>query len=98
MLPVTSPLVPEILPSVTVSVERAEGSQLPLFVTTVTSHRPSYGFWAKAGAAARTAAEARKTVAMRLRRMNQIPVACDEGVIPGQCVETLPRRDSAKRS
>src|SRR5207237_8972615 len=42
MLPDTSEPGAEILPSVIVSVERVSGSQLPLFVTTVTFHSPSY--------------------------------------------------------
>src|SRR3984893_6295128 len=41
MLPVMSEPAAETLPSVTVSVERVEGSQLPLFVTTVTVQSPS---------------------------------------------------------
>jgi hypothetical protein len=41
MLPVTSAPGAEILPSVTVSVELVDGSQLPLLVTTVTLQSPS---------------------------------------------------------
>jgi hypothetical protein len=41
MLPVTSAPGAEILPSVTVSVELLDGSQLPDFVTTVTCQSPS---------------------------------------------------------
>ena len=41
MLPDTLAPPPEILPSVTVSVELAVGSQLPLFVTMVTLQVPS---------------------------------------------------------
>src|SRR5437016_4425545 len=78
MLPETSPPAAEILPSVTVKVELAVGSQLPLLVTMVTCQSPSYGVWAKAGAAAAPAtADARNTVAMRLRRMNKTPGVCD---------------------
>src|SRR5215813_9845841 len=73
MLPETSAPAPEILPSVTVSVELAVGSQLPLFVIIVTRQTPSYGCWAKAGLAAETVrAKAKKAWPMRLRRMNQI--------------------------
>jgi hypothetical protein len=41
MLPETSAPPAETLPSVMVSVERVCGSQLPLFVTTVTLQSPS---------------------------------------------------------
>ncbi len=41
MLPETFAPAAEILPSVTVSVELAVGSQLPLFVTMVTLQVPS---------------------------------------------------------
>jgi hypothetical protein len=78
MLPETLAPAAEILPSATVSVELAVGSQLPLFVTMVTFHVPSKGCWAKAGAEsepARTRTE--NTVPMRLRRMSQIPDVCD---------------------
>ena len=51
MLPETFAPGAEILPSVTVSVELAVGSQLPLFVTMVTFQVPSYGCWARAGVA-----------------------------------------------
>jgi hypothetical protein len=78
MLPVTSAPGAEILPSVTVSVELVDGSQLPLLVTTVTCQSPSSGVWATAGAAVRAAAEAsaeaNNTLPMRRWRMNQIPV------------------------
>src|SRR4051812_44850972 len=77
MLPVTSAPAAETLPSVTVSVERVDGSQLPVLVTTVTCQSPSYGVWAVAGAAARAAAavraEAKKAMRMRSWRINQIP-------------------------
>ena len=76
MLPVTSAPPAETLPSVMTSVERVCGSQLPLLVTTVTLHSPSYGVWAIAGALAMAAAvraEAKNTFPMRLMRMNQIP-------------------------
>src|SRR5215469_1048631 len=74
MLPETFAPAAEILPSVTVSVELAEGSQLPVFVTMVTFQTPSNGCWARA----EVVAEARrpitkKAVPMRLRRMNQVP-------------------------
>ena len=51
MLPETFAPFAEILPSLTVSVELAVGSQLPLFVTIVTFQVPSYGCWARAGVA-----------------------------------------------
>src|SRR5215208_1927326 len=77
MLPVTSAPAAETLPSVTVSVERVDGSQLPVLVTTVTCQSPSYGVWAPAGTAERAAAavraEARKAMRMRSWRINQIP-------------------------
>jgi len=41
MLPDTFAPDPEILPSVTVKVELADGSQLPALVTIVTCHSPS---------------------------------------------------------
>ena len=78
MLPDTFAPAAEILPSVTVSVELALGSQLPLFVTMVTFQVPSKGCWAKAGVEtkpARTRTE--NTVAMRLKRMSQILDVCD---------------------
>jgi hypothetical protein len=43
MLPETFAPVDEILPSVTVTVELVEASQLPLFVIIVTFQVPSYG-------------------------------------------------------
>jgi hypothetical protein len=71
MLPETLAPAPEILPSLTVKVELAVGSQLPLLVTMVTFQSPSYGVWARAGAAAEPARlETSNIVAMRLRRMN----------------------------
>ncbi len=78
MLPVTSAPAAETLPSVTVNVERVDGSQEPALVTMVTCQSPSYGVWAAAGAAVRAAAAEVKTkaenkVPMRLQRMNQIP-------------------------
>jgi hypothetical protein len=74
MLPETLAPDAEILPSVTVSVELAVGSQPPLLVTMVTFQMPSNGCWAKAGTAADAArAKTQKAVPMRLRRMNQIP-------------------------
>src|SRR5229473_3821075 len=81
MLPVTSAPAAETLPSVTVSVERLDGSQEPALVTIVTLQSPSYGVWAVAGTAARAAAvraEARNRVRMRLWRMNQIPDLRDD--------------------
>jgi hypothetical protein len=84
MLPDTSAPAAETLPSVTVSVERVDGSQAPALVTIVTFQSPSYGVWAIAGAAARPVAaaiaEARNIVGMRLWRMNQIPDLCDDAV------------------
>src|SRR5215471_11873524 len=50
MLPDTLAPADEILPSLTVTVELAVGSQLPFFVTMVTFQVPSYGDCAKAGA------------------------------------------------
>jgi hypothetical protein len=41
MLPETSAPAAETLPSATVSVERVDGSQVPVFVTTVTLQSPS---------------------------------------------------------
>jgi hypothetical protein len=71
MLPETLAPAPEILPSATVKVELAVGSQLPLLVTMVTFQSPSYGVWARAGAAAEPARlETNNIVAMRLGRMN----------------------------
>jgi hypothetical protein len=83
MLPDTSEPGAEILPSVIVSVERVSGSQLPLFVTTVTFHSPSYGVCAIAGAA-KEMAETNNAVPMRLTRMIQVPDLCDEPAYPGQ--------------
>jgi hypothetical protein len=77
MLPETFAPGAEILPSVTVSVELAVGSQLPLLVTIVTFQVPSYGCWASADVAEEAAkVETKRAVAMRLRRMRQIPVMC----------------------
>jgi len=77
MLPVTSAPAAETLPSVTVTVERVDGSHEPALVTIVIFQSPSYGVWAIAGAAARAAvavrAEAKNVVRMRSLRMNQIP-------------------------
>src|SRR5471032_2633442 len=100
MLPVTSAPAPEILPSATVSVERAEGSQVPVFVTMVTLQSPSYGVWATAGTALRAAAvKARNAMRMRWMRMNQVPDLCDAGAfIQGQCVQNLLRRGNTKSS
>ena len=49
MLPETAAPGAEIRPSVIVRVEELDGSQLPLLVTTVTFHRPSYGLPRKGG-------------------------------------------------
>ena len=78
MLPETFAPAAEILPSDTVSVELAEGSQLPAFVTMVTFQVPSKGCWAEAEVMAEVVAVvtrpiAKKAVPMRLRRMNQVP-------------------------
>jgi hypothetical protein len=79
MLPDTSAPAAETLPSVTVSVERVDGSQAPALVTIVTFQSPSYGVWAVAGAAARPArAERKNKLRMRSLRMNQIPDLCDD--------------------
>ena len=77
MLPETLAPFAEILPSATVRVELAVGSQLPVLVTIVTCHRPSYGVWAAAGADAKLAiAKTNNTLPMRLRRMKQFPELC----------------------
>jgi hypothetical protein len=70
MLPETLAPAPEIFPSVTVSVELAEGSQLPVLVTMVTFQSPSYGDCAMAGAAVAEMARPKKSE-MRAERMNQ---------------------------
>jgi hypothetical protein len=91
----------ETFPSVTVSVERVEGSQEPALVTIVTFQRPSYGVWAVAGAAAMAAAAVRaeaNIMRMRLWRMNQIPDVCDGEVIQGHCVQSLLRRSNTESS
>ena len=73
MLPDTFAPADEILPSLTVTVELVEASQLPLFVIIVTFQMPSYGDWAKAGATALPAKRHEsKMVARRSTRMNQI--------------------------
>jgi hypothetical protein len=73
MLPDTSAPAPEILPSVTVTVELALGSQLPLFVTMVTFQTPSKGCCAKAETLADAAnAEAIKSKPTRFIRMIKI--------------------------
>src|SRR6202012_926961 len=98
MLPETLAPAAEILPSVTVKVELALGSQLPVFVTMVTFQVPSNGCWAKAEVVAEVVAEARrpitkKALPMRLRRMNQIPELCVmERLKWTKCVQSLPRR------
>jgi hypothetical protein len=62
-----------ILPSATVSKELAVGSQVPLLVTIVTCQLPSYGVWAKAGAArVPVKTEAAQNAAMRAKRMNSV--------------------------
>jgi hypothetical protein len=82
MLPVTPAPAAETLPSVTVRVERVEGSHVPALVTIVTFQSPSYGVWAVAGATASAAVavmvERSKIVRMRLTRMNQVPDLCDD--------------------
>jgi hypothetical protein len=100
-LPETGP--PEILPSATFTVEVVCASQLPVFVTTVTCQRPSYGDWAEAGAVAIAAAEARneanKMSLMRLARMDQIPEMCVmTRLIWSQCGQTGVRRSTVKCS
>src|SRR5215467_4149849 len=92
MLPETFAPAAEILPSVTVSVELAVGSQLPLFVTMVTFQTPSKGCCANDGAAAEVARARTKTaVQMRSRRMNQIPDLSEMGqLIWFKCVQNLP--------
>jgi hypothetical protein len=93
MLPETFAPFAEILPSLTVSVELAVGSQLPLFVTIMTFQVPSYGCWARAGVAVAAKVKTKK-VAMRVRRMLQIPVMCVMGrFICGKCVQNLPHRN-----
>ena len=99
MLPETFAPAAEILPSDTVSVELAEGSQLPAFVTMVTFQVPSNGCWAKAEVVTEVVAEvtrpiAKKAVPMRLRRMNQIPELSVMGRLKWtKCVQSLPRRN-----
>src|SRR6478672_1136180 len=74
------PMVPEtlapgavILPSATVNMELAVGSQVPVLVTMVTCQLPSYGVWATAGAAsAAVITEAAQNAAMRSKRMNSV--------------------------
>jgi hypothetical protein len=97
MLPETFAPAAEILPSDTVSVELAEGSQLPAFVTMVTFQVPSNGCWAKAEVvtevvAVVTSPITKKAVPMRLRRMNQVPALCEMGRVKWtKCVQNLPR-------
>jgi hypothetical protein len=99
MLPETFAPAAEILPSDTVSVELAEGSQLPAFVTMVTFQVPSNGCWAKAEVVTEVVAEVtrpitKKAVPMRLRRMNQIPELSVMGRLKWtKCVQSLPRRN-----
>src|SRR5258705_13989497 len=82
MLPVTSAPAAETLPSVTVSVERVEGSHAPALVTIVTFQSPSYGVWAVAGAAASAAVAVvvgkSKIVRFGFRRKKQGPHFCDD--------------------
>src|SRR5262249_6297795 len=95
MLPVTSAPAAEILPSVIISVELAVGSQPPLFVTMVTFQVPSKGCWAKAGAMsepARTRTD--NTVAVRFKRISQIPDVCDGRLIWSKCDQNLMRRST----
>lgn len=76
ILPETLAPEEETLPSVMVSVERVSGSQLPVFVTTFTFQRPSYGVCAVAGTAVRAEVarvETKNRLPMRLRRMNSDP-------------------------
>ena len=95
MLPETFAPAAEILPSVTVSVELALGSQLPVFVTMVTFQTPSKGCWARAEVVAEVASPIiKQAMPMRLRRMNQIPELCEMGPLKWtKCVQNLPRRD-----
>ena len=95
MLPETFAPAAEILPSVTVKVELAEGSQLPAFVTMVTFQVPSNGCWARAEVVAEaTRPITKKAVPMRLRRMNQIPELRVMGRLKwNKCVQSLPRRN-----
>jgi hypothetical protein len=94
MLPETFAPGAEILPSLTVSVELAVGSQLPLLVTMVTFQVPSNGCWASAGVAVMAARVRTKTaVRTRFRRMNQILDVGDMGrLIRVKCDQSLPRR------
>ena len=94
MLPDTLAPAPEILPSVTVTVEVALGSQLPLCVMMVTFQMPSYGCWAKQGAdAAPVRMSAKNTVPMRSKRMNQfLDVVMSQGLICSKCGQNLLRR------
>ena len=95
MLPETFAPAAEILPSVTVKVELAEGSQLPAFVTMVTFQVPSNGCWARVEVVAEaTRPITKKAVPMRLRRINQIPELCVMGRLKwNKCVQNLPRRN-----
>jgi hypothetical protein len=54
MVPETAAPGADTRPSAIVRVEEVDGSQLPVLVTTVTFHWPSYGCPARAGAAAAT--------------------------------------------
>ena len=73
MVPETLAPGAEILPSATVSMELAVGSQVPLLVTIVTCQLPSYGVWATAGAASvAIKAEAAQNAAMRSKRLNSV--------------------------
>ena len=87
MLPDTLAPAPEILPSVTVTVELAVGSQLPLCVMIVTFQMPSNGCWAKQGAdAAPVRTNAKNTVPMRSKRMNQfLDDVMSQGLIWNKC-------------
>jgi hypothetical protein len=103
MLPETFAPAAEILPSVTVKVELAVGSQLPAFVTMVTFQVPSNGCWARAEVVAEaTRPIAKNAVPMRLRRMNQVPELCVmERLKWTKYVQSLPRRsipDCSKNS
>src|ERR1700752_2811482 len=94
MLPDTLAPAPEILPSVTVTVEVARGSQLPLCVMMVTFQMPSYGCWAREGEdAAPVRMSARNTVPMRSKRMNQfLDVVMSQRLICSKCGQNLLHR------
>src|SRR6202022_272995 len=90
MLPETPAPAAETLPSVTVTVERVDGSHEPALVTIVIFQSPSYGDWAIAGTAARATVRAEaKKMQMRSWRMNQIPDVRDTAGLFRQIVSEI---------